>query len=845
MEVVDLGPLLDIQIGCLAKSDGELLWSHHLLVRAVAARMAEYIPSITHQEKRVLELAALTHDIGKVAGEVQEYLKGSRAGPVSHKLSRAQYGELVGPAAVKASFRDDEILRAWEVLACHHYVSEQDILETSSPRIAKLTQVLIEADHMASMRRPDAATIDDVRMKHQGVFDLTYLQFSRFPSPTMDLALQSVVKLYRDLEWQPLLFLTDSAIMIGKPGLERPSKKAAVGEAARTIVEETLQRRGLEIKAYTNSVLGGIAAEAPSQLVDRNRDLLLGKLSDGAVAPLYFLKLAFEILNCSKLIAGMRKKSRLLELLALANSTSSHPKAKAYYAKSYDRPLPESIDNTFFAPFFSEETVDAFLPGLSELTQYEGLTPRKLSADQLYDILIKLARRVETENPAIRTGIEENLAVWLAMEEEIDFASYARDQFARYVDYKSSFSYGRGSCERCASTIPIAITEADRFDDKIKVASQIKAKYGTERALCPFCVLDNLVSSADGKRCFLHLFTTIPADGPSFDQIGLFVRKLVSGLRNPRRFKVGHEIGSLGGLPLPGRLRFPWPESDEDGAHHVRLVPRGERGVLIELQNWKKDSHKDLAAKYEPAYHLLRIMGFDIAIGKDEQEGLFGTYPLSDEHAYHASLAVVLMANSTGKQSNKYLFAKDLLQARPAVALAAAFSDDERRGPRMAEDLLPYFVDFVRNSGLIVARWRGGNMTMLRLLDDAAFLADREHGMFCYCEGPTAGNWWDSKHAASKPIAQALRQVLNGRGLDIAKQTFRNHLSPYIGHDDAGLRSFIDRVDRIIEDYYAIRQADITQFLRTKNALIAAVYTFTRYPTLMKTEEAEDVHHAQ
>lgn len=839
MAAVNLAPLLDIQVGFLAKSDGELLWSHHLLVRWVAQRLAAYVPSITDEERRVLDVAALTHDIGKATDDGQAYLRGAIPGPVPHKLERWQYEDRVKDAALGAGFSEEEVSQAWEVLACHHYVSLQDVAETSSPRIQKLSQLLIEADHLASMRLPDMATINEVRMKHQHSFDLVHAQVSRFSSPTLDLALAAVAKLYEECGWEPLTYLSDSVIMIGRPGLTFPSKDLAVRTVTEKIVESTLHHRGSEIKGYTGTVLGGIAAESPSSFLATNRDDLIAKLADGTVAPMYFFKLAFEILNGSALMDGTRKKSPMLDMLALANSTSSHKRAKERYTEAYKLPAPDKIDKTFFASFFDKETIGSFLPDVPGTLRFEGSLPSKLTPEQLHEVLVALAGLVESGDKPVSRGMQEDLSAWISLEEETDFAAYARDQLQRYASYKKDFSQPKGSCERCACTTTISITGADGFSSAGQSSSQIKSQYGNVRALCPFCVHDNLVSNKQGERVYLHLYTKIPAHTAAFPMVARFVLKLVSGLRMPRRFKKADELGELSGFALPPRIRFPWPAKEEDEPHTIDLIPRGDRGVLIELQLWRKDSPLDMAAKYEPVYHLLRIMGFEIAIGKEEQEGLFGKYPETSSEAYYRSLAVVLMAGSTGKKSNRHLFARDLLERAPAVAFASALSADESNRPRMARDLLPYFIEFLRNSGLFVARWKGGSINMDGLLKDAAFLANRERGMFRYCEGPPGGNWWDSKHAASKPVAQALRELLNGRSLDIAKQTFRNHLSEYIKRDDPGLVAFIEGVDRIIEKYHGLRKADVTRFLRAKNALISAIFTFTQYPVLMKIEEGQ------
>ena len=75
--------------GYWAKSSGELLWAHQYKVWRVASKLMEFMPTkaFTTEEKGLIELACLTHDIGKMRKECQARLKDGKA-PGDHKLEK-------------------------------------------------------------------------------------------------------------------------------------------------------------------------------------------------------------------------------------------------------------------------------------------------------------------------------------------------------------------------------------------------------------------------------------------------------------------------------------------------------------------------------------------------------------------------------------------------------------------------------------------------------------------------------------------------------------------------------------------------------------------------------------
>ncbi|MFX0211806.1 MAG: HD domain-containing protein [Candidatus Hodarchaeota archaeon] len=385
MQCLNLEPLLKNQCGFLAKSSGELLWTHHLNTWQISKTLASYIPLLTEQEKRVLELASLTHDVGKIELIAQKVLRGERSGQCIHKLKRNVYKNLVENSALDAGFSAEEVSLAWEVLACHHFASDEDVRETSSHRIELLTQLLVDADHLSSMEQIDQTEVARIRRNRKDWLDLSFIEFSRFPSPTLDLTLEVAGRKFKKKGWKPLLCVENGIVFIGSIDSVLPDKNEIVS----CVLEEhqlcSLAVRPLNIKSYTGDFLGGLSADHPELFLNAHHTDIIVALGDTR-APLYFQKLAHDILKSKNLIdSEFREKSPLMDILESANSTSSHKKAKARCVKTYGSPVPEKIDKAFLDSFFSIEPIERFLPNSSLAKTHAGKTPFELKNEELFE----------------------------------------------------------------------------------------------------------------------------------------------------------------------------------------------------------------------------------------------------------------------------------------------------------------------------------------------------------------------------------------------------------------------------------------------------------------------------
>lgn len=846
-EHFDFTTLLDQQCGYLAKSDGELLWEHHLTTMQIALILSEFIPSITPKDKRLLQLAAITHDIGKLKPVNQDVLRGLQPGPCRHKLQRDEYLEIVKDAIEEADITYEEASSAWEILAVHHFANEKDVREAADHHVAMLSKLVITADHLASMKNPDGRLIKEVRKNYEDCMDFTYVEFGRFPSATTDLSLQTIIETYKTTGWRPLLIWDTSVLFIGEPELSVPPKKDIVDRIIDTVQRKTIALRTFRINSYTGTFLNGIPADHPEMLLDEKRDEILSRLSDGNTAQLYFLKLCFEILSVKQKLNHMIEDSGLLRLLKMANSTAQHPQAKDFYQTHYALTPPEKVNNDFFKIPFEKETVETFLPGTEVADKFKGVPIIKLSADNLFDILEEIASSNNEKTQLDRSCITQ-LNAWLSMEEKgVDFEAYAQEQLHRYVEYKTTHKGGEGHgiCERCASTATSNIADADNFSAKSQTSSQIKSRYGPQRSFCPFCILDNLsVKQNQRNTVWISAKTHAPGIVQDWEELADFICEMCAGLRAPRTTSEKHDVGLLSGLPLPPKFILPYPEENTP-TPKLDVVVRGDFSVIVDIaESNNSDAPKNLAVQYAPLYILLRLMGLEVSIGTEERHTLFGESQEVTRAAYNSAFATVILAvaiRQSGSEKNAYVKASEMLSHVPAVAIQTVMGEirPKKRNATsvLSEDLVGAWMKALKNSQKLITQQ--GELTMGQLFEDAAFLSK---GIQRFCKKPTAGyGWKESKHAASKPISQALETLLRDTNGDIAKQKFRSHLRDDVRkEEEEELAYFITGTDQIIDKYNNICRKSIPEFLKVKNALVAAIYTFTRYPQLtsnIKTEK--------
>jgi hypothetical protein len=214
---------------------------------------------------------------------------------------------------------------------------------------------------------------------------------------------------------------------------------------------------------------------------------------------------------------------------------------------------------------------------------------------------------------------------------------------------------------------------------------------------------------------------------------------------------------------------------------------------------------------------------------------LFGEEVITTEGAYFNSLATILLAQAVQKRENKFLFARELIAKSPSVALRCA-SEEKKGKPVLGMEKLRKFYLFLYRGDAKIFEINKEVYSMKNLLKDAVFFADKEKGIPHFCVEPEKrGEFWRNltRHSATKPVAQALDEIMMGREFDFAMERFIRNLAVKIPKEkQAELNDFVLKTKDILSKYYELRQENISRFIRARNALTSAVYVFTRYSKL-------------
>ncbi len=715
--------------GAWAKSNGEMLWAHSYTVWSIGSKLARLVRSMDAAEVELLDLACLTHDILKRRDKCQGRLQDGQ-GAGDHKLEfedlRAYFrDELKGLVPLS----DEQIRQILDIARTHHSVSSADIRNQTFARAGMLGRLLMTADWIASMIEPDFETLAWLQNLYGGPLvprslSLSYFQFLRFPSPTSYLVVQLALDHYRQNGWEPLVVFPQGAIFAAPPGTKRPDRAELAGAVENAIIQKSLSLQKSVPTGYTGDFLTLLSSQYPDLFLTVNQDVIQGQLGtvDRGVV---FVKLARDILGVRNQINNKAKEScALLDLVDSANSTSGHPRVRRRYEEVYGRTAPEKVNRDMLDPLFEEARIRDLVPADIDLPVGSSTPLKELQADQLFTVLQALAAPVET-GPA-ESPLRRYIHASLLMEEDLDFAAVAREIFDRYKTYKQTSDAEKGVCERCACPVASKMQPGLNFATAPQAFSQIKPKY-QYRAVCPLCGYDNLVVRRDVRSDSSWVYARIEAKVPdlltNLHRLEDFVTRVVSGVSRPRQLVRLQEIPELSDLPFPRNLRIPVSEEGREPSAPDR-IPRNESGLLLRLERTGTSrGPKDLRGQFEPVYHVLNFLGFQVALGTEEQNGLFGEPIVTTDVTYLRSLAVILLADVLDKKTNTYVYASDLIKRSPSVALTYAAGDGRERfglKPEFLREFLKYLVH-----ADIPATSKRGAVGMKQLLKDAAFLAPR------------------------------------------------------------------------------------------------------------------------
>ena len=301
----------------------------------------------------------------------------------------------------------------------------------------------------------------------------------------------------------------------------------------------------------------------------------------------------------------------------------------------------------------------------------------------------------------------------------------AKRIFERYKKYKTDYNAENGVCERCSCPVTIGAKRSLGFIDRYGF-SQVRTKPDGDRATCYFCAYDVMFLRAGlnegNTRIYLRIDSKIPELFDLYPPLKTFVMQIKDGIEYPYSIAKLEDREGLNNIPFAKRITVPLPKPNRD--KQISDPIKNERGILFEIGSTGGNySPKDLKAKYEPLYHVMNLLGFETSIGTEEQIGLFGKKLITVEGDYYKSLAVIVLANFTGKTDKKLVFASELLEKSPSVAISFVGKAVEERG-KITDDQVIKFFDFIYKSQIKLFETERGDYTMKDLLKHAEFFSE-------------------------------------------------------------------------------------------------------------------------
>ncbi len=874
----------------VGKSNGEQLWMHQFTVWHVFRQMSDIgaFPALEKEKRELLELACLLHDVKKstpwnqmvISGETDaDTLLGTylswwhgkgvsidarekvavkalfSRGRTDHQIETERDLEFFlkdylnrVKASIPFELNDGRIRTVFDLIK-HHFLKEEDISTSDVPGFGSNLYTLKLCDRLASMESIDPAVIHELRNINRlgrRIFDVTYFTISRPFGPFTALVSDVVFESYRQCGWQPLLYFEGGGVLVGKGETELPDKTAILKKLNEQFLEKSLDAAPLQFGR--KSVLEGMAGDYVHTFLKVKKDELLRKFNeaDGGIA---FFKLLTEIVDrCGYNTRTEREKRPALDVLfGLTGGTRGIPLAGPKWEHYRNEHLPYKADGSgkvdkqgAISHVFNCLNIQEAIPEkLFEELNIADAPLKDCTSRVLFDVLAGLAVQYEREGEAaLQTYFDEIISI----EEEKNFRSITLNRFEQYKAYKRNPSdTTTGVCEICGCTITQK-PGADFAKGQIQAFTQIKARPDVPRKICPFCAYDNsIMRQGVGKwiPVYVKVYTKVPMIFR--EEITEIIKVLKDGIIRLQNIE---SMEKRWGLLFPS-VDIPVASSDYDVLEYVATSDRGEMILRLESVDAKKYSPKDMQAKYEPLYHLLNLLGFRVSIGREEQVGLFGETILGTESDYLKSLAVVLLSSAVDKM-RKYLFAKDLIAKSPSVAVAYAGQEEkDRKGNsyfRLSDESAEKFFEYIYTSNINLFRLNGGGGYLMKnLLEDAVFFAE---GIpkFCWRFDDEWKKWHQSssKHLITKPLSRALNEILQGRSFDEAFAKFLEQLRENIAKEQSDeaktdvteLNAFVKEAKSKLEKYYELKQKNITEFIRVKNALLSTVYVFKRYDNL-------------
>lgn len=853
--------ILQPQFEYLAKSHGEVLWLHSFSVWSILSKLAARIPRFTNHERMLLEISALIHDIGKMRARSQEILAGERQGKLRHTATKEEISQYLSPFISSGLLDIDGkgIDQIWE-FALHHHISEEQQKEAQTPAYGIYTDVVRYADWLSSMPRLDMAIIRQIQNVLEGVCKLAVFSVGRYPSPATYHLLQEAIEKYRKQGWEILTILDNGVLFIADTTSIIPNKKEIVDSFANQLIEKSFAGVSILNKYMRYEILSGKAKDDPYRFLQSKKEFYIDRLGDIEAGPVLFFRTLMDLYkNSGKLSGHMREQLPLLDILSKAGGTNGITQAKQNWTKrqNYEKNKEWASTNALIADIFNNATLAEVLNNIdSDDEKYL----KDMAPQELFYVLLQAAERCFPNREG--SALEESIAHIVSMEEETDFEKLARDVFERYKNYKQSRRPNNALCEQCGFPVPAVATASLNFP-KSSGFSQInpRAESDAPRVVCPLCIFDATQTRKDLQRgksqVYVRAVSRIPELWHLYSNLRTRIDRLRQSLTNVREIKELSET-EFADLPLPSHFMIPIQGKYKEDITEIPL--HTERGTLFPMERVNNDaSPKNLRAKYLAFYALLNMMGLEIHMGLEEQEGLFGEKTFEKRQGdwqtlYYEGLVIEILANAKEKKDkrkyifekkNKFIFIQDLIEKSPSVILARI------EDANINNELLEKVVIFLIRANLIIAERKGGVWTMKEILRDAAFFAEWVPKFFWTKDQHAKWNnpYQRSKYDITKPVDKVLNSMLQGDDFEEAFAKFLSGLKGDISGDKTkGTGATIDVKDlevfafeakKIFQRYDELRSTNITKFIQAKNGLRSALYIVKRYENLKEVIKNE------
>jgi hypothetical protein len=698
MEINEVRKILKPQFGYLAKSDRELLYSHHFVVWSIGKKIAEFVPSLDEKEKYLFEIACLIHDIGKMENSIQEALRKGKELPEPHKItSEVEIKEYFSKSQMNLPEEDLKFIT--DIIRTHHGVSEKDLKEISTSGAQFFTLLLQTSDWLASMKYVSFDTLNKLQEIYTNI-KFTAFQYSRPISPSAFLIVELAVKKYKEFGWKVLCYPENGIVFGGSKDCKLPDKTSLVEAIYNEIIKKSLELQNPIPQRADREILSFPASNFPEEFLEAHKEKIMDGL--GNIDQKGFLFFRYYKDLCK--IKGIKIENEIVEIINSACASGGYLKTKA--KKNFKDKFKEEVSSpkeVLMKLFDKTELNDIFQKSFFESAPFLSKNLKDLKPEELFQILKNLAKpEKESRTKELLLGYLNSI---ILMEEDIDFETLANEIFEKYKLYKKTSDAEKGVCEICGCPVSFKMQPALNLSRTPQAFSQIKAKYAY-RAICPLCIYDNFVFRKNISKNKIPVYVRITTKVPDLfinkDELQRFVNKVRSALTNVRRIVKVMEDEKLKDIPFADIIEIPVGDEKKE----VEIEPRTEaNNLFFELEQAIEGDYspKNMKIKYEPLYHVLKMLGFNVAIGTEEQEELFGEKVETNEENYYKSLATIIFAaRIVKKEVKKYIYARELIEKGPSVAITTMGDSVEDR--RISEDLIKCLIKGMIKSKIIIAR---------------------------------------------------------------------------------------------------------------------------------------------